>query len=142
MPTGRIPSITFKTGGSSATIPKPVDEATTFFVCFMQMERNDLVLAYFWGIRPPYVDFHGYRVPEDCLEHLEAVYHSHGDFMQRFPLDHSAREHFLKLLGCVMNDIEHNFVDTVSAKRILQWRVAVQELIRVDFDRVFLLEHL
>jgi len=41
-----------------------------------------------------------------------------------------------------MNDIEHNFVDTVSAKRILQWRVAVQELIRVDFDRVFLLEHL
>ena len=45
--------------------------------------------------------------------------------MQEFLFGRSAREHFLKLLGCVMNDIEHNFVDTVSAERILQWRVAV-----------------
>ena len=60
------------------------------------------------------MNFHGYQVPKDCLEHLEAVYHSHGDFMQRFPLGRSAREHFLKLLGCVMNNIEHNFVDTIS----------------------------
>lgn len=32
-----------------------------------------------------------------------------------------------------MNDIEHNFIDIVSTKRILQWRVAIQELIRVGF---------
>ena len=51
-------------------------------------------------------------------------------------------ENFLKLLGCVMNNIEHNFVDTVSAERILQWRPTIQELILVDFDVGFLLEHL
>jgi len=39
--------------------------------------------------------------------------------MQGFLLGYSAREHFLKLLGSVMNDIEHNFIDTVSAERIL-----------------------
>ena len=33
----------------------------------------------------------------------------------------------------IMNDMEHNFIDTVSAKRILQWRAAIQELIRVGF---------
>ena len=39
--------------------------------------------------------------------------------MQGFCLGRSAREHFLKLLGSVMNDIEHNFVDTISSERIL-----------------------
>lgn len=119
-----------------------MDEAIAFFTYFKQVERKDLDLANFWGTRPPYVDFRGYRVPKDFLEHLEAVYRSHGDFMQRFPLGCSTREHFLKLLGCVMNDIKHNFVDTVSVERILQWRAAVQELICVNFDVGFLLEHL
>ena len=62
--------------------------------------------------------------------------------MQDFRLGHSAREHFLKMLGCVLNDIEHNFIDTVSTERILQWRAAVQELISVGFAVEFILEHL
>ena len=41
-----------------------------------------------------------------------------------------------------MNDIEHNFIDTVSAKRILQWRAAIQKFIRVGFAVEFLLDHL
>ena len=41
-----------------------------------------------------------------------------------------------------MNDIEHNFINTMSAKRILQWRAAVQELIKVGFAVEFLLDHL
>ena len=52
------------------------------------------------------------------------------------------REHFLKLLGSVMNDIEHNFIDTVSVERILQWRAAVQELIIVSFSMEFMLDYL
>ena len=46
------------------------------------------------------------------------------------------------MLGSVMNDIEHNFVDTVSTERILQWRVAIQELISVGFAMKFVLDHL
>ena len=41
-----------------------------------------------------------------------------------------------------MNDIEHNFVDTISSKRILQWRSTVQELISVGFTVEFILDHL
>ena len=41
-----------------------------------------------------------------------------------------------------MNDIEHNFIDTVFAERILQWRAAVQELIRVGFVVEFMLDYL
>ena len=41
-----------------------------------------------------------------------------------------------------MNDIEHNFVDTVSTERILQWRAAIQELISVGFAVEFVLDHL
>lgn len=66
------------------------------------------------------MDFHDYRVSEECVVCLEAVYSSRGDFIQGFPLSCFAREYFVKLLGCVMNDIEYNFIDIVSVERILQ----------------------
>ena len=56
---------------------------------------------------------------------LEEVYRSCGDFMWGFLLGRFARELFLKLLGSVMNDIKHNFIDIVSTERILQRKVAV-----------------
>ena len=62
--------------------------------------------------------------------------------MQGFLLSRFARKHFLKLLGSVMNEIEHNFIDTVSTERILQWRATIQELIRVGFAVEFMLDHL
>ena len=62
--------------------------------------------------------------------------------MRGFLFGRSAREHFLKLLGSVMNDIEHNSIDTISAEKILQWRAAIQELIRVGFAVEFMLDHL
>ena len=51
--------------------------------------------------------------------------------MQGFLFGCFAREHFLKLLGSMMNDIEHNFINTIFVERILQWRAVVQELIKV-----------
>ena len=41
-----------------------------------------------------------------------------------------------------MNDIKHNFVDTVSTERILHWRATIQELISVGFAVEFILDHL
>ena len=70
------------------------------------------------------------------------VHSSFGDFMQGFRLGRSVREQFLKMLGGVMNDIEHNFVNTVSPERILQWRAAIQELISMGFAVEFILDHL
>ena len=46
------------------------------------------------------------------------------------------------MLGCVLNDIEHNFIDSVSTERILQWRAVIQELISVGFAVEFVLDHL
>ena len=73
---------------------------------------------------------------------MVTIFSNRGNFMQEFRLGRSAREHFLKMLGCVLNDIEHNFVDSVSAKRILQWRAVIQELISVGFAVEFVLDHL
>ena len=132
----------FEVGSSSTIIPDPVQKAATFFARFDQLEVNDLGPADFWGSRPPYADFHGFRVPEDCVSHLVMVHSNRGDFMQGFRLGRSAREHFLRMLGSVMNDIEYNFVDTVSTERILQWRAVIQELISVGFAVEFILNHL
>ena len=43
---------------------------------------------------------------------------------------------------CLINDIQQNFMDTVFVERILQWRVAAQDLIHVGFKVGFLLDHL
>ena len=129
-------------GSSFATIPDPVSEATAFFIHFDHPKVNDLGLAEFWGSRPPYVDFHGFRVIKDCVSHLVMIYSSCGDFIHGFRLGRSAREHFLRMLGSVMNDIGHNFVDTISTERILQWRAAIQKLISVGFSVEFVLDHL
>ena len=88
------------------------------------------------------MDFYGFQVPEDCVSHLIMIYSSRGNFMQEFRLGYSAREHFLKMLGCVLNDIEHSFVDTISTERILQWRATIQELISVGFVVGLVLDHL
>ena len=137
-PLPTIPS-QFESGSSSAAVP---DDAASFFVRFDQPEVNDLGSVEFWASGPPYVDFYGFRVPEDCVSHLVMIYSSHDNFMQNFRLGRSARDHFLKMLGCVLNNIEHNFIDTVSAERILQWRAAEQELISVGFTVEFILKHL
>ena len=110
----------FEVGSNFVTIPNPTNEVTAFFTCFDQPEVNDLGPADFWGSGPSYADFHGFRVPEDCVSHLVMIHSNHGDFMQGFRLGRFAREHFLRMLGSVMNDIEHNFVDTVSIEMILQ----------------------
>ena len=115
----------FEVGNNSTTIQDPVNEVAAFFAHFDQPEVNDLGPADFWGSGPSYADFHDFRVPEDRVSHLVMVHSNHGDFMQGFCLGHSAREHFLKMLGSVMNDIEYNFVDTVSTERILRWRAAI-----------------
>ena len=102
---GPLPTIPsqFEAGSSSAAaIP---DDAATFFAHFDQSEVNDLGPADFWASGPPYVDFYGFRVPEDCVSHLVMIYNSRGNFMQEFRLGRSLREHFLKMLGCVLNDI-------------------------------------
>ena len=112
----------FEVGNNSATIPDPMSKAAAFFTRFNQPKVNDLDPANFLGNGPRYVDFHGFRVLANCASHLEAVYRSHGDFMQGFLLGHSARKHFLKLLGNVMNNIEHNFINTISTESILQYK--------------------
>ena len=129
-------------GSSFAAIPNPANDVATFFACFDQPEVNDLGPADFWAFGPPYMDFYGFRVPEDCVSHLVMIYSSRGNFIQEFRLACFAREHFLKMLGCVLNDIDHSFVDTVSTERILQWRAMIQELISVGFVVGFVLDHL
>ncbi|KAK9998115.1 hypothetical protein SO802_017718 [Lithocarpus litseifolius] len=75
------PSSRFEVRNSFAIVPDPVSEATAFFIHFDQPETNNLDPTDFWGARPPYVDFHGFRVLGDCISHLEVVYNSRGDFI-------------------------------------------------------------
>lgn len=61
-----------------------MNEATAFFTRFDQYKVNDLDPADFWGSGPPYVEFYGFRIPEDYASHLVEIYSSKGDFMPGF----------------------------------------------------------
>ena len=115
----------FEVGSSSTTVPDLASEAASFFARFDLPETNDLDPSDFCGARAPYMDFHGFWVLGECITYLEEIYNSCRDFKQGFLFGRFAREHFLKLLGSVMNNIKHSFIDTVFAERILQWRVVV-----------------
>ena len=117
-PLPMVPS-QFEVDSSFVTIPDPTNEAVAFFARFDQPKVNDPGPADFWGSGPPYADFHGFRVPEDCVSHLVMIHSNRGDFMQGFHLARFAREHFLRMWGSMMTDIEQNFVDIVSTERIL-----------------------
>ena len=110
----------------------PASEAASFFIRFHQDEHNDFCPIDFWGTGGPYVDFLGYSMPQGYVD-LLAIFKEHGDFTQGVLLGRSAREHFLKLPNCVLNDIQHNFLDTISIERILQWRATIQDLIKIGF---------
>ncbi|KAL0010232.1 hypothetical protein SO802_005340 [Lithocarpus litseifolius] len=53
-------SVVMDAGRSFSTVVDLMEEVTSFFVRFEQRESNDLDPVDFWGIGPPYVDFHGY----------------------------------------------------------------------------------
>lgn len=74
----------FEVSSSFIAIPNPASEAAAFFTQFDQAETNDLDLSDFCGVGSPYIDFHGFRVPEECITCLEVIYSSRGDFMQEF----------------------------------------------------------
>ena len=69
---GPLPTIPsqFEVGSSSAAVP---DDVVTFLARFDQPEVNDLGSADFWASGPPYVDFYGFRVLEDCISHLVMI---------------------------------------------------------------------
>ena len=75
------PSSRFEVGSNSGIVLDLVSEATVFFIRFDKLETNDLDLVDFLGVGSHYVDFHGFRVPKECVSRLEAVYTSRGDFM-------------------------------------------------------------
>ena len=94
---GPLPTIPSQFEAGSSSYVAILDDAAPFFVRFDQPEVNDLGPVEFWASGPPYVDFYGFRVPQDCVSHLVMIYSSHGNFMQGFRLGRSAREHFLKI---------------------------------------------
>lgn len=60
LPTEGAQSIVFEVRSSSTTTADLVEEDTSFFIHFEQVEKNDLDIMDFYGISSPYVDFLGY----------------------------------------------------------------------------------
>lgn len=92
-------------GSTTTSVGNLASELASFFAHFDQPKRNDLHLLDFWGTCSFYVDFLGYSMLQNCVDLLQTILKACGDFTQGLPLSHSIGEHFLRLMGCVIDDI-------------------------------------
>ena len=65
-----------------------------------------------------------------------------GDFTTHFKFGAGFGGPMLSLLGSVLADMRRTSFKTLSEPKIFSWRSVVQDLIAVDFDLDFMLEHL
>jgi hypothetical protein len=88
------------------------------------------------------VDFHGYLVPRDGVQFLEAMWKKYKNFILYFKLGIFVGGAILTLLCCVLAQMKNTNLDDVTETKILEWKSVVQELIKEGFHLDFILDHL
>ena len=87
------------------------------------------------------VDFHGYLVPRDGVEFLEAMWKKYMNFISYFKLGVFVRGAMLTLLCCVLAQMRNINLDDVTEAKILEWKSVVQELMKEGFHLDSILDH-
>uniref|UniRef100_A0A2N9J6L8 Uncharacterized protein n=1 Tax=Fagus sylvatica TaxID=28930 RepID=A0A2N9J6L8_FAGSY len=97
---------------------------------------------HFWVFDRAEVEFHGFWVPRDRVQFLEAMWKKYGNFIAYFKLGVFVRGSMLTLLCCVLAQMRNTNLDDVTEAKILEWKSIVQELMKEGFYLDFILDHL
>jgi hypothetical protein len=97
---------------------------------------------HFWVFDRAEVEFHGFWVPRDRVQFLEAMWKKYGNFIAYFKLGVFVRGSMLTLLCCVLAKMRNTNLDDVTKAKILEWKSIVQELMKEGFYLDFTLDHL
>jgi hypothetical protein len=125
-------------GVQISTVPV---EILDFFYEFDRVTVSQYRPQHFWVFDRAEVDFHGYLVPRDGVEFLEAMWKKYMNFISYFKLGVFVRGAILTLLCCVLAQMRNTNLDDVTEAKILEWKSVVQELMKEGFHLGSILDH-
>ena len=127
---------------SAVAASAPDSGLATFLTRFDLLEFNSLPASRFHRFKPFYGSFLCFSIPVEGLPLLEGLVKAHGDFTSGFRGDAFLGNILMKLLCAVLISLRNSSLDSLSEKKLLEWRGVVQDLLEAKFSLSFLLEHL
>ncbi|XP_023893172.1 uncharacterized protein LOC112005153 [Quercus suber] len=120
----------------------PASRLPTFLACFDLLEFNSLPASHFHHFGPSYGSFLRFSVPMEGLPLLKGLFKSHGDFTSGFRRGVFLGNILMGLLCAVLISLRDSSLNSLSGKKLLEWRGVVQDLLKAKFNLSFLLKHL
>ena len=120
----------------------PISGLSTFLARFDLLEFNSLPASHFHHFGSSYGSFLCFSVPTEGLSLLEGLFKRHRDFTSDFRGGVFLGNILMKLLCAVLISLKGSSLDSLSEKKLLEWRGVVQDLLEAKFSLSFLLEHL
>lgn len=124
------------------TVLDPGSRLPAFLARFDLLEFNNLLASHFYRFGSPYDNFLRFSMPVEGLPLLEGLFKIQGDFNSGFREGAFLSNILMKLLCAVLISLRDSSLDSLSKRKLLEWRGVVQDLIEAKFNLSFLLEHL
>ena len=124
------------------TVSDPGSGLPAFLARFDLLEFNSLPASHFHRFGPPSVNFLHFYVPVEGLPLLEELFKLHGHFVSGFKEGVFLGNILMELLCVVLISLRDSSSDSLSEKRLLEWRGVVQDLVEAKFNLTFLLKYL
>ena len=93
-----------------------------FLACFDSLEFKNLPTIHFHRFGPSFGNFVCFSMPVKGLPLLEGLFKAHGDFTSGFRGCVFLGNILIKLLCTVLVSLRDSFLDSLSEKRLLEWR--------------------
>ena len=139
-----IPSSGDTTMGEAleVTVSDPGSGLPAFLARFDLLEFKDLLASHFYRFGPLYDNFLRFSMPMEGLPLLEGLFKIQGDFNSGFRGGAFLSNIIMELLYVVLISLRDSCLDSLSERKLLEWKGVVQDLIEAKFSLFFLLEHL
>jgi hypothetical protein len=113
-----------------------------FFREFDPMSVSSRHAEHFWIFDDAKADFEEFRVPQEGIRFLKALWEKYGSCSSYFRLGVHVGSSMLTLLCCVLAHIEHTRLEDIIEVHILEWKAMVQEITKEGFKFSFILDYL
>ena len=100
----------------------PDSGLATFLIRFDLLEFNSLFASHFHCFGPSYGSFLRFSMPMEGLPLLEGLVRTHGDFTSGFRGGAFLGNILMELLCAVLISLSNSSLDSLSEKKLLEWR--------------------
>ena len=127
----------------SPAAPSVTQESLDSFLArFDEDGTNEHTASHFWTFSGANADWLRFSVPADSIPLLERLLAKHGDFVARLKLGAGIGNFLLRLLAAILMDMHNTHLDSLSERKLFEWKNAIKDLIQSGLAVEFLLRYL